>query len=246
MEASAAHLVDRVLPRVPVRQFVLTLPIPLRLLLAARPCLIGPALGVVHRLLARQLAALAGLRDALCATGAVTIIQRFGSAANLNVHFHCLALDGVYRVGRDGRPRFVAATAPTQSQLQALLAAMIARLMRLFVRRGVVVAEADRAWVEDAPDRTNDADMASADGRPCRSSISPRRPIASSPVRRLGGGPRRSGAVLAPRVRARAGFSAPRSAASACMRRRVAGPGIARGWRACAVTSRARPSPTTS
>ena len=164
MEASAAHLVDRVLPRVPVRQFVLTLPIPLRLLLAARPGLIGPALGVVHRLLARQLAALAGLRDALCATGAVTIIQRFGSAANLNVHFHCLALDGVYRVGRDGRPRFVAATAPTQSQLQALLAAMIARLMRLFVRRGVVVAEADRAWVEDAPDRAADADMAAADG----------------------------------------------------------------------------------
>jgi hypothetical protein len=43
---SAAHLVDRVLPRVPVRQFVLTLPIPLRLLLAARLGLIGPALGV--------------------------------------------------------------------------------------------------------------------------------------------------------------------------------------------------------
>ncbi len=104
MEASAAHLVDRVLPRVPVRQFVLTLPIPLQLLLAVRPGLIGPVLGVVHRLLARHLAALAGLRDALCATGAVTIIQRFGSAANLNVHFRCLALDGVYWVGRDGRP----------------------------------------------------------------------------------------------------------------------------------------------
>jgi hypothetical protein len=35
---------------------------------------------------------------------------------------------------------------------------------RLFVRRGVVVAEADRAWVEDAPDRADDADMAAADG----------------------------------------------------------------------------------
>ena len=41
---------------------------------------------------------------------------------------------------------------------------MIARLMRLFVRRGVVVAEACRAWVEDAQDRANDADMAAADG----------------------------------------------------------------------------------
>jgi hypothetical protein len=65
MAASAAQLVDRVLPRVPVRQFVLMLPIPLRLLLAARPGLIAPVLGVVHRLLARHLAALAGLRGVI-------------------------------------------------------------------------------------------------------------------------------------------------------------------------------------
>ena len=29
-------------------------------------------------------------------TGAVTLIQRFGSALNLNIHFHMLFLDGVY------------------------------------------------------------------------------------------------------------------------------------------------------
>ena len=28
--------------------------------------------------------------------GAVTLIQRFGSAANLNIHLHCLVLDDVY------------------------------------------------------------------------------------------------------------------------------------------------------
>jgi hypothetical protein len=31
------------------------------------------------------------------AGGAVTLIQRFRSAANLNIHPHCLVLDGVYR-----------------------------------------------------------------------------------------------------------------------------------------------------
>jgi Putative transposase len=31
-------------------------------------------------------------------TGAVTLIQRFGSAAKLNIHLHCLMLDGVYRL----------------------------------------------------------------------------------------------------------------------------------------------------
>ncbi|MDL2478836.1 transposase, partial [Klebsiella pneumoniae] len=35
-------------------------------------------------------------------TGAVTLIQRFGSALNLNVHFHMLFLDGVY-VGSDAQ-----------------------------------------------------------------------------------------------------------------------------------------------
>jgi Putative transposase len=36
--------------------------------------------------------------------GAVTLIQRFGSAGNLNIHLHCLVLDGVYRCGRCRRP----------------------------------------------------------------------------------------------------------------------------------------------
>jgi hypothetical protein len=36
----------------------------------------------------------------------VTLIQRFGSAANLNVPLHCLVLDGVSRCGADGTPTF--------------------------------------------------------------------------------------------------------------------------------------------
>jgi len=35
--------------------------------------------------------------------GAVTLIQRISSAANLNVHLGCLVLDGVYPCGGDGR-----------------------------------------------------------------------------------------------------------------------------------------------
>ncbi len=98
-------------------------------------------------------------------TVAVTVIQRFGSAANLNVHFHCLALDGAYRIGADGQPRVVAAAAPTPARLHALLAAMIARLMRLFVRSGVVVAEPDRTWIEETQTQDGDdtTDMATAD-----------------------------------------------------------------------------------
>jgi hypothetical protein len=40
MSQTAAHLVDRLIPHVPVRQWVLSLPIPLRVLLAAQPELV--------------------------------------------------------------------------------------------------------------------------------------------------------------------------------------------------------------
>jgi hypothetical protein len=44
MARRAAHLVDHVIPHMPVRQWVLALPIPLRLLLAAQPLLVTPVL----------------------------------------------------------------------------------------------------------------------------------------------------------------------------------------------------------
>jgi hypothetical protein len=42
MAETAAHLVEHVIPRVPVRQWVLVFPIPLRLLFAAHPELLAP------------------------------------------------------------------------------------------------------------------------------------------------------------------------------------------------------------
>jgi hypothetical protein len=83
MSQTAAHLVDHVIPHVPVRQWVLSLPIPLRALLAAQPELVTPVLQVVQRVITRHLLDTAGLRADKGQGGAVTLIQRFGSAANL-------------------------------------------------------------------------------------------------------------------------------------------------------------------
>jgi ribosomal protein S27AE len=52
MSQTAAHLVDCVIPHVPGRQWVLSLPIPLRLLPAALPELVAPVLQVVQRAVA--------------------------------------------------------------------------------------------------------------------------------------------------------------------------------------------------
>ena len=46
MVATAAQLVDRVIPRVPVRQWVLSFPIPWRILFAAQPELLTPLLRI--------------------------------------------------------------------------------------------------------------------------------------------------------------------------------------------------------
>ena len=49
------------------------------------------------RAIAIGLIQLAGLtRGSRARTGGVTLIQRFGSALNLNVHLHMIILDGVY------------------------------------------------------------------------------------------------------------------------------------------------------
>jgi Putative transposase len=95
MAETAAHLVDHVIPRVPVHQWVLSFPIPLRIFFAVHPELLSPVLQVIHRVIASFLTKQAGLKQSQADTGAVTLIQRFGSAANLNIHLHCLVLDGV-------------------------------------------------------------------------------------------------------------------------------------------------------
>ena len=52
----------------------------------------GRVLGVVYRAISAQLIQKAGFTRKTAQTGAVTLIQRFGSALNLNVHSHMLFL----------------------------------------------------------------------------------------------------------------------------------------------------------
>lgn len=87
MSSTAAHLVDRVLPPVGVRQFVLSLPFELRALAAFKP----DVLTALSRLFVesifaayRKRARSDGLLEPEC--GAVTFVQRFGSSLNLNVY----------------------------------------------------------------------------------------------------------------------------------------------------------------
>jgi len=97
MAEAAAHLVDNVLPEVPVRQWVLSFPWRLRYLLALDARLCRAVRKVFLRAVFGFYARAAAEDDIEGGQGgAVNQIQRFGSALNANVHFHALALDGIY------------------------------------------------------------------------------------------------------------------------------------------------------
>ena len=65
-------------------------------------------------------------------------LSGWGSAAKLNIHLHCLVLDGAYRRGTDGEPVSALVPAPTDEVLQAALHKLITR-MRQAARAGGAV-----------------------------------------------------------------------------------------------------------
>ena len=68
----------------------------------------------------------------------------------MNIHLHCLVLDGVYRCGADGSPAFIEAGAPTDGELDALLHTIIARIMKMLTRRGVLVEDMGQTYLAEA------------------------------------------------------------------------------------------------
>jgi ribosomal protein S27E len=151
MVESAAHLVDHVFPEAPVRQFVLTFPMPLRFMLAAQPQALSQVLAVVQRSISTFLIHHAGLQVSGGArTGAVTLIQRFGSALNLNIHLHMLFLDGAYTFSDRGTA-FQRAHRPSNTELTQLLDTLSRRIVRALERRGLLIADPVHPYLDLEP-----------------------------------------------------------------------------------------------
>ena len=164
MADTAAHLVDRVLPQVPVRQWVLSLPFALRYRLAYDAPLTSAVLGIFMRALFGSLRRRArkqwnvkgnevkwkqakgreGEGERVEAgkgegeqCGAVTFVQRFGGALNLNIHFHSLVLDGVYAAGPKGKLRFHPLPPPSDAEVACVAGQVAQRVARMLERRGL-------------------------------------------------------------------------------------------------------------
>jgi hypothetical protein len=153
MADTAAFLVDRVIPHVPVRQWVLSLPIALRYKLAYDSKLAAAVLQLfvrsVFASLRRRARRKYGARRYDC--GAITFVQRFGDALNLNLHFHSIMLDGVYEHWQEESPRFRLLPPPTDDEVEKITRRITRRLRSLLIRRGLTPDD-DAATADPLPE----------------------------------------------------------------------------------------------
>ena len=105
---TAAVVVDRVLPEVPVRQWVLSTPFEIRLLLARNAEAFGELTRIfTDEVLAQYRRRAAKLGISNCEGGGLVFQHRFGGSLNLNTHLHTVVVDGVFEkeVASDGSER---------------------------------------------------------------------------------------------------------------------------------------------
>lgn len=130
---------DRLLPLVSYRQWVLVIPKRLRPLINRD----GAMAGELSRLLASTLQRLYAERTGSAGAPAqVTVIQRFGSRVNLHVHLHAVVSDGAFEAGEGGRLRFIPARPPTPEDIERLTETVRRLWIGRLRRRGLVSQEA--------------------------------------------------------------------------------------------------------
>ena len=139
MNELSLHLFDHVVPDVPLRQFVLTLPVPLRILVARDKRLLSAVRTVFLRAVKGFICKKARIAypSKVFLPAGFCVVQRFGSALQLAPHFHAVLFDGAYRKDDAGSLHFVAAPALTPQDRLTLVTRIASRVERLLERRGL-------------------------------------------------------------------------------------------------------------
>jgi Putative transposase/Transposase zinc-binding domain len=150
MAQTAAHLVEQVIPWVPTRQWVVSVPVPLRYWMAASQDLTATVHTIIRTTIGQYYvnqAVTRGVPRDKVQPGSVTFIQRFGSAINVNLHFHCVFLEGVYldRTEAGLTPRFVTGEPPTDADIAAVITKISHRVIRKLRQLGYLEAGLDAA-----------------------------------------------------------------------------------------------------
>ncbi len=101
MVETAAHLVDEVLPRVPYRQWVVSMPKRVRWFLKHKPEVVDGLARIFLRAVQAAVRRASPGAPPDAQFGAILFVHRFGDALNSHVHFHVLVTDGVFSADED-------------------------------------------------------------------------------------------------------------------------------------------------
>ena len=96
MVETAAHLAEHVIPRLPVRQWVLSVPKRLRHHLERDPAVLNAALHIFLSAIERVLRQHSSGAGAASRLAALVFIHRFRALLNTHLHFHCIVVDGTF------------------------------------------------------------------------------------------------------------------------------------------------------
>jgi len=141
MAQTAANLADHVLPHQPYRQWVLSLPYPLRFLAAREPEVLSVTLAIAQKIIQSFITADLAHSDQVARTGGIAVVQRFGSALNLNPHFHILMLDGYYHQDDHGKLRFIQSKTPSKDQIQTVCIKIAQAVAKKLEKMGYLVSD---------------------------------------------------------------------------------------------------------
>jgi hypothetical protein len=136
MVEAAAHLTDQVLPRVPFRQWVLSVPKRVRWHLREKPEVIGGVSRVFLRAVETTLRQRSPGAPPGARFGAVLFVHRFGSYLNSHIHYHVLVTDGVFSDDGEGGAEFHPATELDTGDVAAVQAKIRRRGLRWLHRHG--------------------------------------------------------------------------------------------------------------
>jgi hypothetical protein len=159
MADSAARLVDSVLPDLPLRQWVLSLPHDLRLLAAMRADVLRDIVRIFVRTVFRCMRRRLRLPGA--PGGAVAATHRGGGALNCNPHLHVLAADGLFVRRPAGDVGFHRAPPPSPADLRWVVQTVRRRVLRRLRKMGLL---RDERLVGEGSNQTPDPSALEACG----------------------------------------------------------------------------------
>jgi Putative transposase len=148
MAQTAAHLVECVMPWVPTRPWVVSVPIPLRYWTAPSRDLTAQVDGIIRTTIAQFYVNQAVKRGAdrqNVQPGLVTFLQRFGGALKANLHYHVIVMEGVFldRTDQGLKSRFVKGEPSSAADIANVVQKISRRIIRKLPRLGYLEAGMD-------------------------------------------------------------------------------------------------------